>query len=105
MLTGSVPTRVPRLSHPQPPLSAILEGSPPDVRRGPAKGPSIPRPPVYGTRETLERLAAAYGGGLWPELGSWAVQEAGEGRPEKGALGVRGAVEEVNKAAGVIFSP
>lgn len=29
------------------------------------------RIPVYGTQETLERLSAAYGGGLWPELGAW----------------------------------
>jgi hypothetical protein len=36
-----------------------------------AIGPSAPRPPVYGRRETLEKLAGAYTGGLWPELASW----------------------------------
>ena len=61
---------------------------------------------MFATKETLHRLAAAYGGGLWPELGSWAVQDKeGRGRPEKGAVGAGGLVESVNKAAGVVFCP
>ncbi|BEJ16385.1 hypothetical protein CspHIS471_0509900 [Cutaneotrichosporon sp. HIS471] len=38
--------------------------------------PPVPaRIPVYATQETLDNLAAAYGGGLWPELGAWATAE------------------------------
>lgn len=32
-------------------------------------------------RETLDNLSAAYGGGLWPELGAWAAE------PERGRGG------------------
>lgn len=107
MLTGSVPPRPaadPAAAH-QPPLPFLPIGLGTTSTK-PTAGPSNPRPPVYATRETLERLAAAYGGGLWPELGSWAVQDKeGRGRPEQGAISAKGLVEDVNKAVGVVFSP
>ncbi|GMK55203.1 hypothetical protein CspeluHIS016_0202590 [Cutaneotrichosporon spelunceum] len=38
--------------------------------------PPVPaRIPVYAIQETLDNLAKAYGGGLWPELGAWATAE------------------------------
>ena len=105
MLTGSVPPRPALPSVHQPPLPALPIGLGTTSLK-PTVGPAAPRPPVYATRETLERLAAAYGGGLWPELGSWAVQDKdGRGRPEKGAVSARGLVEDVNNAVGVVFSP
>lgn len=89
MLTGSIPPR-PNL-HPQPPqakspLESETESRPsrqsqknkaPQASNGPSGEEDVkakpPRPPIYATRDTLERLAGAYGGGLWPELGTWAA--------------------------------
>lgn len=43
---------------------------------GDETAPPVPaRIPVYATQTTLDNLAAAYGGGLWPELGAWATPE------------------------------
>lgn len=38
-------------------------------------GPSAPRPPIYGTRETLEKLATVFKGDIWPELAAWESEE------------------------------
>ena len=62
MLTGSLPPKPT-----QPDLSSLPIAMAP---MNPTSG-AAPRPPVYGTKGTLETLASAYGGGLWPELGSW----------------------------------
>ncbi|KAI9639197.1 uncharacterized protein MKK02DRAFT_39488 [Dioszegia hungarica] len=89
MLTGSLP---PRFAS-GPDLSSLPHAMAPTDLRSTA-GPSAPRPPVYGTRETLERLASAYQGGLWPELASWA-----------GEASQSGAVPDISKATGVVFTP
>lgn len=66
MLSGSVP--------PRPTRAEIQSGSA-------IKAPKDTRIPVYGMRPTLEKLSAAYAGGLWPELGAWAAE------PERGRSG------------------
>lgn len=64
--------------------------------------PPVPsRIPVYGTKATLDNLAEAYGGGLWPELGQWASEsEIGwTGRRKRRRL------EDEGSGAGAKFSP
>lgn len=93
MLSGSIPPR-PRLAeHYQAPLITPVISS--NAESQPAATPvahpysssandaapppnTLPRPPVYGTRETLQRLAEAYDGGLWPELGCWSKDAKAE---------------------------
>lgn len=72
--------------------------------------PILPRPPVYGTRKTLERLAAAYGGGLWPELGTWAPEDAARGKRRKLAEkrgSITGDSDQMGSGGGtgVVFTP
>lgn len=85
MLSGSIP---PRHSAPR----AAEDSTAPPV---PA------RIPVYGTKATLDNLAAAYGGGLWPELGQWAAESestfAGRRKRRK--------MEDECSGAGAKFSP
>ncbi|WWD17019.1 hypothetical protein CI109_101455 [Kwoniella shandongensis] len=73
MLSGSIPTRA--TVHPQPPL--------PTSSDHPAV-PSRPCPPIFGTRSTLEKLALAYGGQIWPEIAVWAPEKVDQD-PKEGA--------------------
>lgn len=75
-MSGSVPPRPSAIEHPQPPLGPAGVNLERDAKdEGISSNPPQARVPVYGTRETLERLSSAYGGGLWPELGHWAKEE------------------------------
>ena len=106
LLSGSVPPRPaaspstnPLLT---PPMTAKALGETPP--------PILPRPPVYGTRKTLERLAAAYGGGLWPELGTWAPEDAARGKRRKLAEkrgSITGDSDQMGSGGGtgVVFTP
>lgn len=56
-------------------------------------------------RSTLDNLSAAYAGGLWPELGAWAVE------PERGRSGrfrkrkAMGDDDTQDNGVGAMFSP
>lgn len=87
LLSGSVPARPP----PVVPGGAKLLAN-----DGASATPS--RIPVYALRETLDNLAAAYGGGLWPELGEWAPE------PERGRKR-RKLIEDKKAGVGAKFVP
>ena len=73
LLSGSVPPRPEIASHPQPPIPPSATDTKVTYRsKVKAKNEAKTCVPVFGTKETLERLSSAYGGGLWPELGHWA---------------------------------
>ncbi|KAK4684208.1 hypothetical protein P7C73_g5988, partial [Tremellales sp. Uapishka_1] len=74
----------------------LLSGSIPPRRETTA--PAV-RTPVYATKETLSKLALAYGGTLWPELGKW-EENGGKGRKRR-KLGK----EEPGNEPGVMFCP
>ncbi|RXK39903.1 hypothetical protein M231_02837 [Tremella mesenterica] len=61
------------------------------------------RPPVYAIKHTLDKLAMAYGGDLWPQLGSWAQEELPENRKKRRKTSL--AHTGPNDGSGVIFSP
>ncbi|WVQ80159.1 hypothetical protein IAT38_002264 [Cryptococcus sp. DSM 104549] len=75
MLTGSFPRRAPPARQSSDSLTPAIPVTP---------SPS-PCPPVYGTRKTLEKLAVAYGGDIWPELAVWSSDQAAD----EGATGRR----------------
>jgi hypothetical protein len=65
---------------------------------------------VYGTRKTLERLAMAYGGELWPELGTWAPEDASRSKRRKLAEkrgSITGDSDQMGSGGGtgVVFTP
>jgi hypothetical protein len=111
MLSGSVPPRL-LPYHQTPP-------TPPPTSTGSTHilkvTPAPPRPPIYGTKKTLDRLAKAYHGELWPELGMWAEERLGEDTDSKKSSSKgyskgkgkrkRGEGEEATGGAGVLFSP
>ncbi|KLT45384.1 hypothetical protein CC85DRAFT_231499, partial [Cutaneotrichosporon oleaginosum] len=71
LLSGSVPCKQRRTSR-----QMFNEHSNASEATADETVPPVPaRIPVYATQETLDNLAAAYGGGLWPELGAWATPE------------------------------
>jgi hypothetical protein len=70
LLSGSVPPRPSIARHPQPPIPPKPAGIPKANKK--ATNDAKTCVPVFGTKETLDRLSSAYGGGLWPELGHWA---------------------------------
>lgn len=72
MLSGSVPPRPPIAAYAQPPITPISDQGVDEPKHGRERNAPQARVPVFGTKETLERLSLAYGGGLWPELGQWA---------------------------------
>lgn len=92
LLSGSIPPRQP-LSQPEP-------GG--KLAEQPMKDTRIP---VYAMRATLENLSKAYGGGLWPELGTWASE------PERGRSGRLRKRRKTDKehdegeGVGAMFSP
>lgn len=53
------------------------------MTKGKAKNEAKAVVPVFGTKETLERLSSAYGGGLWPELGHWASWQVTERKQQE----------------------
>jgi len=69
--------------------------------------PKDKRIPVYAMRSTLNNLSAAYAGGLWPELGAWAVEpERGRGGRLRKKRKVDGELEvEEDAGVGAMFSP
>lgn len=91
MLSGSVPQRPAR-----PPTTGAAELTPPSDNSAPPPAPS--RIPVYALKETLDNLAAAYGGGLWPELGEWAPE------PERGRKR-RKLIADQKAGVGAKFTP
>lgn len=105
MMSGSVPPRPSVAQHSQPPIASL---SP--VKAKLASSPEANAPqaqvPVFGTRETLERLSMAYGGGLWPELGHWAPEIAEEGAGEKRKRRkVSKGTPKTTDGCGVVLSP
>ena len=86
MLSGSVPPRPTVAKHAQPPIPPKIpvELELPYEGKGKAKNIAKAVVPVFGTRETLERLGPAYGGGLWPELGHWASWKVTENEQQDG---------------------
>lgn len=90
MLSGSVPQRPARA----PPIGGA-ELTPPSDNTAP---PAPSRIPVYALKETLDNLAAAYGGGLWPELGEWAPE------PERGRKR-RKLIADQKAGVGAKFTP
>lgn len=81
LLSGSVPPRPSLIEHPQPPLHPSDDLIKPDRTARISKNNPKAIVPVFGTKETLDRLSMAYGGGLWPELGHWADWQVGDVRP------------------------
>lgn len=108
MLSGSVPPRPSLAKHAQPPLQPATDG--PIDSNAEARDRNAPqaRIPVFGTKETLERLSMAYGGGLWPELGQWAPDKKASEEPVEGRR-KRRKVEEhkpsTTHGCGVVLSP
>ena len=81
LLSGSVPPR-PTLVDSTQPNSPALNSNPfsSSAKHSMAPPPpSLPRTPVYATKETLQRLALVFGGDLWPELGTWAPSKSSTG--------------------------
>lgn len=122
MLSGSVPPRPTIAKHPQPPIppSIPIDTALPPKGKGKAKNEAKAVVPVFGTKETLERLSSAYGGGLWPELGHWASwqvterkqpeikKEEGEGKTrskKRKATVLVEKVEPATSACGVALTP
>jgi hypothetical protein len=115
MLSGSVPPRPTIAKHPQPPIppNIPLDLTLPPKGKGRAKNEAKAVVPVFGTRETLERLASAYGGGLWPELGHWASWRVTERKEDEGktrsrkrkAAVLAEKVEPSTSACGVALTP
>lgn len=102
-MSGSVPPRPPAVEHPQPPLgtgSASTRST--KDKAQPESNAAQARVPVYGTKETLERLSSAYGGGLWPELGHWATQEEEVGGQRKRRRLVK---PKTTDGCGVVLTP
>jgi hypothetical protein len=98
MMSGSVPPRPSVIEHPQPPLGSADHTD--DVK--PESNAPQARVPVYGTKETLERLLSAYGGGLWPELGHWAsTEEESGGRAKRRRL----VKPKTTDGCGVVLTP
>ncbi|EIW65931.1 hypothetical protein TREMEDRAFT_35751 [Tremella mesenterica DSM 1558] len=60
------------------------------------------RPPVYAIKHTLDKLAMAYGGDLWPQLGSWAQEELPENRKKRRKTSL--AHTGPNDGSGLIYS-
>ena len=115
MLSGSVPPRPTIAKHPQPPIPPKfpIDFALPYEGKGKAKNEAKSVVPVFGTRETLERLASAYGGGLWPELGHWASWRVTERKEDEGKTRSRKRkaavlvenVEPSTSACGVALTP
>lgn len=64
LLSGSIP------AHPTP-KTEIPSLEAPSSETGNASTSQSSRTPIYATTDTLRRLSLAYGGEIWPELGSW----------------------------------
>jgi len=115
MLSGSVPPRPTIANHSQPPIPPKIPIDTNLPPKGSGKAPNEAKAvvPVFGTKETLERLASAYGGGLWPELGHWASWQVTERKQDEGktrskkrkAATLVEKVEPATNACGVALTP
>lgn len=116
LLSGSVPPRPEIASHPQPPIPPSATDTKVTYKsKGKAKNEAKTCVPVFGTKETLERLASAYGGGLWPELGHWAnwqsdpdrkqTQGRTRGRKRKALDLVDEEKDSIKNSCGVALTP
>ncbi|TXT09009.1 hypothetical protein VHUM_02483 [Vanrija humicola] len=94
MMSGSVPPRI-REPYPSGHAHTPSSGTTPPIDICPPR-----RIPVYARRETLDKLASAYGGGLWPELSTWASGQD----PSNGGKRKRRRVEEDLTGVGPMFS-
>jgi hypothetical protein len=114
LLSGSLPPRPSRTSPGQatsePSRDSETKTSTTSSEKGKAGNGTNDSVPVFGTRETLEKLAMAYGGGLWPELGHWHAGEQSVPRAStRGKKRKVDVVEEIEvppkEKIGVVLTP